>query len=207
MIKKTETKKVVKTRKTTKSVEKKEPVKKASRTSLKEDNGFSFGKMTREERRALIEEAIGAPKKEKPSMEYRLEDSEYIPSQWVVVITPKGNVYQEPVPRYMDSQYFTYVLASIPDLPLVGNKIDFSAEVYKTSFEVKGVDCIITTVDFIGTRKENAYICAFNVSNGTTKIGGNLVFSKDGSGFTKKEAEKVTAEIIKKLNNYSEVTE
>lgn len=210
---KTETKKVTRTRKTAKTIE---APKKAPKTvaendkkkiSSKKDNGFSFGGMTKEERRALIEEAIGSPKKERPSMDFKVEDSEYTPSQWVVVLTPKGDIYQEPVPRYADAQYFIYILASVPDSPIIGNKIDFSAEIYKTSFTVKGVDCVINTVNFEGTRKENAYVCAFELKNGTTKIGGNLVFSKDNSGFSKKEAEKVVAEIVKKLNNYKEVVE
>ena len=186
----------------------KQPATKTRNVKGKSDpkmNEFSFGGMSKEERRAFIDEAIGASKKSKPSLEYTVEGTGYSPTEWVDVLTPGGILYQEPVPRYMDSQHFIYVLAAIPSSPVVGNRISFDAEIYKTAFNVKGVDCVISTVNFDGNRKENPYADVFGTENGTLKVGGNLVFSKDGKGFTAKESEKVMAEIVKRLNGYKEI--
>lgn len=189
-----------------KSPVKKSPLKSSSKKGSKEEGEFKFGRMTKEERKAIIEEALTPPAKETPSWaKYTLEETEYSPDRWVVVVTPQGVIYQEPVPRYMDCPYFVFVLAGIPSKPLSGSKMIFDAEVFRNPFEVKGVGvCEIDTVSFNGTRDLNSYGEVFDLMNGTKKVGGNLVFSKRGEGFTKKESSLVVKEIIKRFESHSE---
>ncbi len=164
---------------------------------------FDFGGLTREERRSLIKEVLLPG--HRVDLPFTVEGSEYVPTEWVVVLTTQGNVYQEPVPRYMDTQYFVNVLAAIPSSPQNGNRISFDAEVYSTPFKVKGVECTIHTVSANGSRKENLYIDAFHIENGTAKVSGSLVFSKNGKGFTLKESRAVISEIVRTMNEYEEV--
>ena len=189
-------KKAPKTKTTSKVVKKETPKKEAPKFAF----GGSNGRMTKEERDAIISESL----KVKPKMNYTLEESQYSPSSWVVVVTPTGNIYQEPVPRYFPFETFVAMMAGCPDNPILGNKIDFEEDLFYTSFEVPGVDCNIITCNFDGTRKENAYSCVFDIKSGTDKVGGNIVFA-GSKGFTNIQAQKVIKEIIKKFNTYEEI--
>lgn len=164
--------------------------------------GGSGGKMSKEERDAIIKKAIYS---NKPKMEYTLEETRYVPKEWVVVITPTGNIYQEPVPRYFPYTTFVAILATCPSSPIVSNTIDYEADLQHTSFEVSGVDCNIVTCSFNGQRKENPYSCVFDIKNTTQKIGGNIVFAGSEKGFTERQAQLVVKAIIKNFDKYEEV--
>lgn len=183
------------------------PVKKTTKTTKTETkkDTFSFGgtngRMSKEEREEIIRQAITPSK---PKMEYTLDETQYTPKEWVVVVTPKGQIYQEPVPRYFPFNTFVAILAGCPSDPIVSNNIDFQADLNYTSFEVSGVDCRIVTTTFNGQRRENTYSCIFDIKNTTQKIGGNIVFSGAEKGFTEKQAQSVVKAIIKKFDKYEE---
>ena len=167
-----------------------------------EKETFTFTKMSKEEREAIIRQATTPPK---PKMEYTLEETQYVPKEWVVVVTPKGVIYQEPVPRYFPFKDFVGILACCPSDPIVSNTIEFNGDLNYTSFDVSGVDCNIVTTTFNGQRRENPYSCVFDIKNTTNKIGGNIVFAGSEKGFTEKQAQNVIKVIIKKFNNYEEI--
>ena len=196
--------KTTKTRKTEKKETKKvaEPKKETKKDTF--TFGGSNGRMSKEERGAIIREAITPSK---PKLSYTFEETQYVPKEWVVVVTPNGQIYQEPVPRYFPYNTFVAILAGIPSSPIVSNTIDFNAELHYTAFEVSGVDCNIVTCTFNGQRKENAYSCVFDIKNGTNKIGGNIVFAGNDKGFTDKQAQSVVKAIIKKFDKYEEKVE
>lgn len=168
---------------------------------------FSFGGMTKEERLNIINNALNAKPTSEPYVPWTVDETEYVPESWVVVINAKGQVYQEPVPRYCDVNYFISLLAAMPDkLDKTATKFIMSAdEVCKTEFKVKGVDCYINTVAFNGTRTINHFSNAFEIRNVTRNVGGNLVFSSLNEGFTKAQCKKVIEAIVKKLNENKEI--
>lgn len=170
---------------------------------------FSFGGMSKEDRLNIISNALNAKPTSEPIIPWTVDEAEYTPESWVVVITINGNVYQEPVPRYCNANYFVSLLAAMPDkLDNTTNKFVASAEeICKTDFKVKGVDCYINTVAFNGTRSINNFSSIFNIKNATKNVGGNLVFSSLDGGFTKAQCKKVTEAIVKKLNTYEETVE
>ena len=177
-------------------------VRKVQKEEPKKDS-FTFGKMTKEERDTIIKESLSV--KAKPKMEYTLEEAQYTPKEWVVVVTNKGAIYQEPVPRYFPFKDFVGVLACCPSEPIVSNTIDFEGDLNYTSFDVSGVDCSIVTTTFNGQRKENPYANVFDIKNSTAKIGGNIVFAGSEKGFTEKQAQSVVKAIIKKFDKYEEI--
>lgn len=166
-------------------------------------NIFSFGGMTKEERQNVILNALNAKPSNEPIPVWTVEETEYEPQSWVVVLTVDGHIYQEPVPRYCDESTFVNILSMLPDkMDKTSNKITLTAEeVCKTAFPVKGVDCYINTVAFNGNRSRNEYCSAFNIQNTTKMVGGSLVFSGLDKGLTKLQCKKVTEAIVKKLNS------
>lgn len=190
-----EPKKVEKPKKTVaKKVE--EPKKKA-----KEE--FSFKSINvKEERRAVIDELIGKPKQDSSKWEYTIDETEFNPKEWVVCLTRQGCIYQEPVPRYFDYKNFVYLLVGMPDKPIYNNKtISFEADYFQTVFEVKNVDCAIYTCSYNGYRSQNPFAECFDIKNGTTLVGGNLVFGGTEKGLNKKQAELVVKQIIKCIDS------
>lgn len=186
----------------------------------KKSSGFDFGQISKrkedkaklaekEERRSLIEDLIGTPKKtDTEKVKYTIEETDYEPSKWIVVITPKGLIYREPVPRCMEYKNFIGLLASAPDKMIISSTmIDFDAMIYHTAFDVKGVDCEIVTAEYTGNRLENPYGGCFDIKNGTEKIGGNIIFAGPEKGFTANQAKTVIAQIIKILNKNEETIE
>lgn len=163
----------------------------------------------RDERRTVIEALINEKKNaERPNLTYTVEETEYVPKKWVIVLTPNGHVYQEPVPRYFDYQNFVGILASIPDKPIISSTlIDFDAMLSHTAFDVKGVSCEIVTADFTGNRQENPYGEPFKIKNGTNKIGGNIIFAGPEQGFSKTQAKTVVSQIVKILNKHEEIVQ
>ena len=185
--------------------------KEVKETKTVKTSDFSFGSISRrkedkekqtekENRRNLINELIGAPKPS-PNLEkakYTVEETEYEPTRFIVVITPKGVVYQEPVPRYFEYKNFVALIAAAPDKMVISSTlVDFDANLSHTAFEVKGVDCEIVTADFTGNRSENSYSQFFDIKNGTLKVGGNIIFAGPERGFTKVQAKAVVSQIIK----------
>lgn len=170
----------------------------------KKTSTFSFGGMSKEERQNVILNALNPKPSTEPIPVWTVEETEYEPQSWVVVVTIDGHVYQEPVPRYCDEDVFIKILATVPDKPAAGNK--YSLDVSKTIFEVKGVDCYITTSTYDGGRKLNSFINSFfpEKKGVPTVIGGNLIFSGMDKGLTKAQCKKVTEAIIKRLNTYEE---
>lgn len=195
----TSTKKVTSTNKKTSTVAKKTPTK-----TTKSKEVFSFGSdakppvMDKDKRRKVIEEALCPKPTLIPIEPWTVEDTEYTPTKWIVVVDTKGKIYEEPVPRYIEYENFIAMITSMPDKPLnTSGRFSFQADcLYKTNFKVKGIDCQITTVSFDGSRSINNYSQLFGITNGTRNVGGNIIFSTPNEGMDKKSADKVVKEII-----------
>ena len=178
--------------------------KKTSTKATKSKEVFSFGSdakppvMDKDKRRKVIEEALCPKPTLIPIESWTVEDTEYTPKEWIVVVDTKGRIYEEPVPRYLEYENFIAMISSIPDKPLnLSNRLSFQADcLYRTNFKVKGVDCQITTVPYDGSRSMNNYAHLFGIKNGTRNVGGNIVFSTPNEGMDKKSADKVVKEII-----------
>ena len=192
------TTKATSTKKTSVKVEKS-----PTKVSPKKDT-FSFGSdakppvMDKDKRKKVIEEALCPKPTLLPIEPWTVEDTEYIPTKWIVIVDTKGKIYEEPVPRYLEYENFIAMISSIPDKPLnLSNRLSFQADcLYRTNFKVKGVDCQITTVPYDGSRSMNNYAHLFGIKNGTRNVGGNIVFSTPNEGMDKKSADKVVKEII-----------
>lgn len=182
--------------------EKVSKTKSAKTVKEKTSSNFSFGGMTKEERQNVILNALNPKPSNEPVPVWTVDETEYEPQSWVVVLTVDGHIYQEPVPRYCNEDMFINLLAMLPDkVDKTSNKITVSAEeICKTEFTVKGVECYINTIAFNGTRSRNQYCSAFDIKNTTKMVGGNIVFSGLEKGLTKVQCKKVTEAIVKKLN-------
>jgi len=158
--------------------------------------------MSREERRALIDELSGISNKQSTIVKYTLEGTEYSPKQWVVCLTPDGYLYQEPVPRYCNYKTFVLILAAIPDRAIFDNySIKFESEYFLNPFNMPGLDCSIFTCSTNGYRADNPYGEIFKIKNGTSKISGNLVFGGTNDGLSKSEVKELIKKIIEKIES------
>lgn len=192
-----------KTTVTKKTVSVKEKASSTKKDTVKKDT-FSFGSttkppvMSKEERRNIIEEALCAKPTNAKIDPWTVEDTEYTPKEWIVIIDTKGRIYEEPVPRYMEYGNFIAMITAIPDNPINSNgRMSINVDtIYRTNFNVKGVECQITSISYDGTRSINNFASIFGIKNGTKNIGGNLVFSNPNKGMDKKSADKVVKEII-----------
>lgn len=192
-----------KTTVTKKTVSVKEKASSTKKDTVKKDI-FSFGSttkppvMSKEERRNIIEEALCAKPTNAKIDPWTVEDTEYTPKEWIVIIDTKGRIYEEPVPRYMEYGNFIAMITAIPDNPINSNgRMSINVDtIYRTNFNVKGVECQITSISYDGTRSINNFASIFGIKNGTRNIGGNLVFSNPNKGMDKKSADKVVKEII-----------
>lgn len=192
-----------KTTVTKKTVSVKEKASSTKKDTVKKDT-FSFGSttkppvMSKEERRNIIEEALCAKPTNAKIDPWTVEDTEYTPKEWIVIIDTKGRIYEEPVPRYMEYGNFIAMITAIPDNPINSNgRMSINVDtIYRTNFNVKGVECQITSISYDGTRSINNFASIFGIKNGTRNIGGNLVFSNPNKGMDKKSADKVVKEII-----------
>lgn len=165
-----------------------------------------------QERRATIDELIGT-KDEPKKFVYTIEETDYIPKEYIVCLDTHGCIHQEPVPTWCDYNTYIYVIAGIPAKALENvtdtktlytyKSIDFEADYYTTAFDVKGISCSIISCTYNGSRTLNTYAPCFNIKNGTQSIGGNLVFAGQGHGFTQKEVKQVVKEIIRVLDSSS----
>ena len=182
---------------------------KETTNSKKPKETFSFGGMTKEERLNIISNALNVKPSNEPTIPWTVDETEYTPESWVVVLNTQGNIYQEPLPKYCNADYFVSLLAAMPDkLDKTTNRFTVTAdEICKTEFKVKGVDCYINTVAYNGTRSINNFSRVFDIKNTTKNVGGNLVFSSLEGGFTKAQCKKVTEAIVKKLNTSEVISE
>lgn len=182
--------KSIQKRKTSTIAEKKSPVKKKSaeeRAKQKE-----LDKIHKEEdmREMCKKEWIDVP--------FTL--SEYTPESFVIVLTPEGNIYSEPVPRYCDFINFINFLSCCKDLPNA-KQFSFKADAVNTEFKFG----MISTTAFDGDRRFNPYAGCFNLKNSTKAIGGNLIFSKEDGGYKKRELKKVSEWIINELQKEEKI--
>lgn len=201
--KKVEVSKKIETPKKTETTKKEEKPKKTETSKKKGKEEFSFKAINvKEERRAVIDELIGKPKQDFSKWEYTVDETDFTPKEWVVVLDRQGHIYQEPVPRYFDYKNFVYLLAGMPDKPIYNNKtISFEADYFQTVFEVKNVDCAIYTCSFNGYRAQNPFAECFDIKNGTVLIGGNIIFGGMEKGLNKKQAELVVKQIVKCIDS------
>lgn len=154
---------------------------------------------TSSERRVIIEELLRPkPVKGEIKPSWTIDETEFDPKAWVVVLTPEGYLYQEPVPRYMSVENFTRVLCTIPDL-----ETGIQLKSLSTDYRVVGKGVLAIT-DFDGNRRENLF--AWHWVDRPKKVGGNMVFLKEqGVAFTKKECGRYCEWLIGELDKEDKV--
>ena len=153
-------------------------------------------KRTKAERDVFIEELLKKPTaKADPEFE-TVEESEYKVKDFIVVLAPNGDVYQEPVPRYCSFDAFCAVIASMPDVPVM-NSFTFKADITDTDLG----NCHAITNCYDGTRKQNPFAKKFDLRNGTSLIGGNIIFTGDGKPLTKAGADRIAKYVLKTVQS------
>lgn len=137
------------------------------------------------------------PKVDFSDVEWTEEETVFEPKQgWVVVLTPDGHIYQEPVPRYCSVGVFSAILCSFPEIS-ENDHIRMDANLSKTPFSCGE----IVTASYGNVTKRNNYASHFDVKNETSIVGGNMVFTnKDEKAFTKAQAGKAVKWVIKQLS-------
>lgn len=142
-----------------------------------------------EEKQIAANAALPKPAKEIP---YDAKTAYNDNKEFVVTLSPLGDLLINPVPTCCDVDTFARILACCPEVP---NDDIFSlkASISRTAF---GKAQIITTA-YEGTgRRINTFAQMFDIKNDTAAIGGNLVFIGNGKGLTKAEANKVFNQIV-----------
>lgn len=134
--------------------------------------------------------------------DWNIEDTSFNTDRgWIVVLTPSGDIYQEPVTRYCSFPVFLAIVCSLPEIH-EGSRLRVEAEIVKTPFAYGE----ITTALFMGTSARNNFASYFNLNGEPKLAGGNIVFSnKDNTSFTKEEAEKVAKWIIQQISREEEL--
>lgn len=142
-----------------------------------------------------VASSVAKPEKSDPIEEsYLYKESLLSPSTYVIVLTPRGEIYIDPVPRYTDFINFRNFIASCPDNPSTEN-LYIKSEIKVISIP-KG-ELIYSTVD--GSRRINPFTDKFIESKSKVNVSGNLIFTGEDKGFSKKEAEAVFNWIVKTL--------
>lgn len=129
--------------------------------------------------------------------DWKLDDTSFNTDQgWIVVLTPSGDIYQEPVARYCSLPVFLAITCSLPEIR-EDSRLRVEATIAKTPFTYGE----ITTALFTGTSKRNNFASYFNLDSEPKLAGGNIVFSnKDNTSFTKEEARKVAEWVIQQIS-------
>ena len=185
---KTTTKKVVK--KTTTSKTKTTTAKKTTVKKVPPKKEVTLPKTAMQ---AVLDKVSGKNEPEIEEYTFDIKDVEFTPENFVVILTPDRNIYEEPVPRYCDFDSFKYMLTVLPDMPTTQGysmRADIVSVKYGSSYEM------FYNI-FDGTRRtRNKYAPKFGVN---VTIGGNLVFTGKGRPLDKKGADKLAKEIFKTL--------
>lgn len=157
-----------------------------------------------EERRIRIQELLTPTKnKDVVDVHWDVKDSEFVCERWIVVLTPEGNLYQEPVPRYASYENFLKIICNIPDANGGVSVRDSALEAIDLGTP-KSPFILITAETINGSKQDNKYIRCFR--KGFKPTMGCLVFSKDmETPFTKKEAEKAVDWIIRLLEKEEDI--
>lgn len=120
---------------------------------------------------------------------------------WIVVLTPEGNVYQEPVSRYCDLSSFLAVVCSLPCIS-ADSHLRMEAAISRSVFEYGE----IVAAAYLGMSTRNNFAEHFNIQTEPRIVGGNIVFSgKDNTSFTLEQAREVTKWVIAQLEAEEEV--
>lgn len=142
------------------------------------------------------EEQISLSKpKDIPEESYVFEDSYKSPTEFVIVLTPTGRIYLEPVPRYCDFSVFRTFIASFPDINDT-NILQYRGILSTSQIE----DFEVVTAAYDTPKQINPFTKKFpEIKNYTQAIGGNLVFTGVNKPLNKKEAKKVFQAIVSRL--------
>ena len=120
---------------------------------------------------------------------------------WIVVLTPEGNIYQEPVSRYCDLSSFLAVVCSLPCIS-ADSHLRMEAAISRSIFEYGE----IVAAAYQGTSARNTFAEHFNIQTEPRIAGGNIVFSgKDNTAFTLEQAREVTKWVIAQLEVEEEI--
>ena len=184
-----------------------EPLKKAEEKKP-QSSSFAFGGqkvMTKEERKAIIEQATAKQSAPAKDIMWDVKDTEFKADRWIVIVTPEGEIYQEPIPRYADYDMFIALLASTPDEFISPLKFSITTEnICRTDLTIKGIKGNIITVPYEGGRAFNKYAEILKVQNKTKNVGGNIIIAGIDKAYNATEANKVASKIVDLFNNHIE---
>ena len=120
---------------------------------------------------------------------------------WIVVLTPKGDIYQEPVSRYCDLPSFLAVVCSLPCIS-ADSHLRIESTISKSPFKYGE----IVTAAYLGMSARNNFAEHFDIQTEPRTAGGNIVFSgKDSTSFTLEQAKEVTKWVIAQIEAEEEV--
>ena len=167
---------------------------------IKEEKAQERARIREEKKvKAMVEKEEATPRKEVKEVPYSIKESSSPSKNFIIVLTPEGEIWVDPVPRYCNFLTFRNFISSCPDLS--DNNVNFKSSVSVTKFDIGE----IATSVFDGTRKQNPFAYKFGVRNETKVVGGNLIFSGPERGFTKKEVSEIYPKIIETLQTPEEV--
>lgn len=120
---------------------------------------------------------------------------------WIVVLTPEGNIYQEPVSRYCDLSSFLAVVCSLPCIS-ADSHLRMEAAISKSVFKYGE----IVAAAYLGASARNNFAERFNIQTEPRIVGGNIVFSgKENTSFTLEQAREVTKWVIAQIEVEEEI--
>lgn len=133
---------------------------------------------------------------------WKVEDAVFnCEAGWIVVLTPKGDLYQEPVSRYCDLPSFLATVCSLPCIS-ADSHLRLEAAISKTSFTYGE----IVTATYLGMSPRNNFASCFDLQVEPKTASGNIVFSgKDNTSLTLDQAKEVTKWVIEQLEREEEV--
>ena len=106
--------------------------------------------------------------------DWNIEDTSFNTDRgWIVVLTPSGDIYQEPVTRYCSFPVFLAIVCSLPEIH-EGSRLRVEAEIVKTPFAYGE----ITTALFMGTSARNNFASYFNLNGEPKLAGGNSLLKQ-----------------------------
>ena len=134
--------------------------------------------------------------------EWKPEDSEFkCEDGWIVVLTPKGDIYQEPVSRYCDLSSFIAVVCSLPSIS-ADSHLRMESIINRSPFDYGE----IVTATYLGATTRNNFAKHFNLQGEPKTASGNIVFSgKNNKAFTPKQAQQVVKWVIRQIGAEEEV--